>query len=198
MTFVLTEEIKNRLNDTLSKGLVSGLGNPVPGEMCVEAAVCFALGEPHSDKPSCVHSVDRSFLMNLNDTSWSSNLARANALAPLAFAQLGTVGLDRLLWVERVVVGTINRVLPIALRAIGLEDHALTCESAQSLKEADAAYAAHAAAYDTDADAADADAAATYAAHAAAYAARADATGDRVLLEAVAVALDAYRAEGRA
>ena len=43
----ITAEIATKVRDLVAAGLVSGKGRPVPGEMCVEAAVCHALGLPH-------------------------------------------------------------------------------------------------------------------------------------------------------
>lgn len=44
--------------------------------MCVEAAVCYALGLPHGDEPTCVDEVIRRYKITLNDNKWSSNAAR--------------------------------------------------------------------------------------------------------------------------
>jgi hypothetical protein len=171
-------EVIEKLKEIIPQGLVSGLGEPNPGELCVEAAICLALGEPHSDEPSCVHEVDREFAIVLNDAKWSSDKARAEALLPLAIAQLGTAGKDRTEWIERVIEGTIRKVVPMALRAAAkenpefaeeLEEVAVRCEK-EGTREAvlvarDAAYAANAAAaYE----------AAYYAYEAAYYAYRAD------------------------
>lgn len=38
----MTPEIAKKLLETVDAGLISGVGNPIPGEMCVEAAVCYA------------------------------------------------------------------------------------------------------------------------------------------------------------
>jgi hypothetical protein len=50
----MTPEQRQKLVEIVNAGLVSGLGEPRPGSLCVEAAVCLALGEAHSDTPSCV------------------------------------------------------------------------------------------------------------------------------------------------
>lgn len=71
-------------------GLVRGMGYPIPGQMCVEAAVCYALGIPHNDEPPCVHEDVRDFKVKVNDASWSSNVARAKGLRRIAVAQLGS------------------------------------------------------------------------------------------------------------
>jgi hypothetical protein len=110
-------EVIEKLKEIIPQGLVYGLGKPKPGELCVEAAICLALGEPHGDEPSCVHDVDRDFSIALNDAKWSSEKARAEALLPLAIAQLGTAGKDRTKWIKRIAEGTIRKILPMALRA---------------------------------------------------------------------------------
>ena len=38
----ITKENIDKLNALLDHGLTEGLGNPLPGKMCVEAAVCAA------------------------------------------------------------------------------------------------------------------------------------------------------------
>ena len=204
----MTPEQRQRLVEIVNAGLISGLGTPRAGSLCVEAAVCLALGEAHSDRPSCVAEPDREFAIRINDAPWSSPEARAQALLPLALAQLGTAGTDRSAWVQALTLGTVTRVLPIALRAAGLTEHADRCSQAKTLEEAnryaDAAAAAAAARYAVADAAADARAAARAADAAAnaAYAvavadAAADAARDDVLRLAVQIALDAYAAEGR-
>lgn len=147
-----------------------------------------------------VAAPDRAFAIRVNDALWSSPEARAQALLPLALAQQGTAGTDRGPWVQRVVEGTIRRIVPIALRvaarvhpdeqhSAALEDAAIRCERKGTRVAAyaavsdaraarAAAYAADAAedaayaayAYAADANFVDAVAAADYAARAAAYA----------------------------
>ena len=204
MTQVITAENRQKLIDIVGQGLVNGLGTPRPGDLCVEAAICLAMGEPHSDKPSCVAEPDRQFAIRINDAPWSSPEARAEALLPLALAQLGTAGTDRGPWVRRVVEGTIRQILPIALRVAArvhpeeqhcaaLDAAAMRCEQEGTRTVADTAaaaratsatydaaqvaHAAHAAYFADAAAAASADArhAAYAAANAAAYAADANA-----------------------
>ena len=50
----ITREIATKVLACVDAGLVHGVGRPVPGQMCVEAAVCYALGLPHGDDPKCV------------------------------------------------------------------------------------------------------------------------------------------------
>lgn len=75
-------------------GLVCGIGTPVRGQMCVEAAICYAMGEEHNDSPSCVHHIVRNTKIDLNDLSWSSDKARAKGMRRIAVAQLGSKDID--------------------------------------------------------------------------------------------------------
>ena len=190
----ITEEIARKVLTVVDAGLVNGVGNPIPGQMCVEAAVCYALGLPHGDDPKCVAPSLRSLKIRLNDSRWSSNEARAKGLRRLALAQLGSRDhLDDKEFARRVAELAIRKSVPEALRAAAsihkdpkhvaaLRAAAAECEreptranALAARKAADAAYADADAAY-ADADAADADAAYAYAAAAyAAYAAAADA-----------------------
>src|SRR5688572_14262353 len=89
----ITPGIAQKVLDVVDKGLCRGLGKPVPGKMCVEAAVCFAMGQPHGDEPDCVDYDLRSFKIDLNDSGgWKNDKARARGLRALAIAQLGTAG----------------------------------------------------------------------------------------------------------
>jgi hypothetical protein len=202
----ITREIAIKVRDTVDAGLVAGVGKPEPGKLCVEAAVCFALGLPHGDDPQCVAQPLRRLKIRLNDAAWSSKEARAKGLRRLAVAQLGSAGvLDEKEFVRRVVDVTIRRAVPVGLRAAAkanpkfaerLEACAVRCEQegtrescqeAHLLARAAAAAAADAVAY----------AAAVDAAVAAAYAAAVDAA-DAAVAAADAVAYaDAARTRDR-
>jgi hypothetical protein len=203
----LTREIAKKVLDTVDAGLVKGLGTQKPGGMCVEAAVCYALGLPHSDNPKCVSQAVRSLKITLNDQTWSSDKARAKGLRRLAIAQLGTDTLDDVEFTKRVTEFTIRKILPPALRLAGLTSEADRCEHEGTADAA--AYAARAAnavarAAARAAYAADAAARAAYAAYAAAraaaraaaYAARAaDAAADAAANAAANAAEAAYAAD---
>jgi len=237
-----------RLRTLFDAGLVGGLGTE--SQTCIEGAIALACGEGLTDMPSCVAEPDRRWAIRINDAKWSSEAVRADALWPVALAQIGTAGADRLPWARAIALGTVRRVLPLLLDERGLTKEAAACRAAEDLEAARlaaqqagralysaAAYAdggggggafadayaaaaasfaafaaaAYAAAFAAAADAAAADAyaadaAAAYAAFDAyafdayaadAYAADAAAKRDQILREAVAVALDAYAAEGR-
>jgi len=183
----ITKAVAEKVLETVDAGLCTGLGAPVPGQMCVEAAVCFALGLPHSDEPSCVSPALRAFKIRLNDAAWSSNEDRAKGLRRLALIQLGSAGhLDDNQFARRLVELAIRKAVPAAFRSAAAiqkdttHKSALlhradicecegTCLAALTAKTvasdaADAAYAAACAA--CAADAADADACACAAAYA--------------------------------
>ena len=110
--------IARKVLEVVDAGLITGVGEPVPGQMCVEAAVCYALGLPHGDDPACVSRVLRSLKIRLNDSQWSSSDARAKGLRRLAVAQLGSRDvLDDREFVKRVATLTIRLSVPVALRA---------------------------------------------------------------------------------
>jgi hypothetical protein len=115
----ITLDQARRVLEVVDVGLCKWIGNPVPGHMCVEAAVCYALGQPHGDKPECVNAAVRRFKIVLNDAKWSSNQARSAGMRKLAIAQLGTsdpsFGDKR--FVEVLVEQTIRKIVPHALRA---------------------------------------------------------------------------------
>ena len=195
----ITIDIAKKVLATIDAGLVKGVGKPVPGQMCVEAAVCYAMGLPHSDDPICVSRALRRLKIRLNDANWSSDAARANGLRRLGLAQLGSRDvLDDKEFARRVAELSIRKQLPIALRAAAsvqrdtkhqeaLMAAAKRCEKEGSRQSALDAQAAAYAAY-VAADAADA----AYAAYAYAYAyADADAAD---AADAAAAAVAAYAA----
>jgi hypothetical protein len=155
--------------------------------MCVEAAVCFALGLPHGDDPACVARAVRSLKICLNDKNWSSKAARAKGLRRLALAQLGSAGVvDDHEFAKRVAELAIRKCVPAALRSAAsiqkdpahksaMLQAASRCEKEGSREAAiegkNAAYAASAAS-----------AAAAAAANAAAYAAYAAYAADAAAL----------------
>jgi hypothetical protein len=179
----MEQQVITRLNEIIDRGMCSGMGRS-QGQVCIEAAIALACGEELTDEPSCVHPVVQAHAIRLNDSGWSSSTARGNGMRAYALQQLGCREIDGVRFAQMVALRTIREVLPIALRAAGLEEHAVNCESATDLTAADAAAAAAAARY-----AADAAAAARYAAAAARYAADA-ADADQVLALAAKIATE--------
>ena len=158
----LTKELAQKVRDTVDAGLVRGMGKPVPGQMCVEAAVNYAMGLPHGDTPSCVGSAVRRFKIALNDSkAWTSDTARAKGLRRAAIAQLGSSEIDQVDFAKALALETIRQIVPIALRNAGIqspplskdfETLAIACETSGDLDSAKkAAHAADAAAYAADA-----------------------------------------------
>jgi hypothetical protein len=211
----ITESIARKVLATIDAGLVVGKGVPTPGQMCVEAAVCYALGLPHGDNPECVAPALRALKIRLNDSRWSSTVARAQGLRRLGLIQLGSAGhLDEEEFARRCARLAIQTSVPQALRAAaslyrdaakerlliaadlcerdpGAENARIARDAAADAYAADAAAAAAAYAAYAAADAA-AYAAAAYAAYAAAYAAYAAADA-----AAYAAADAAYAARDR-
>lgn len=129
----INQEIVSKILETVDAGLTVGLGKPVPGQMCVEAAVCYALGLPHSDNPQCVSEAVRSFKIGLNDAEWSSPQARAAGLRRLAIAQLGTKqDFNEEEFSKRLIIMAVSKVLSPVLHAAGLGKEAEACEQVQT------------------------------------------------------------------
>jgi hypothetical protein len=144
--FILDEAIARRVLETVDAGLCSGVGEPVPGQMCVMAAINYALGREHGDDPEiCVGSAVRAFDIALNDSAWSSNEARAKGMRAEAIAKLGSNKIDQDEFAKRLAIRTVNVMVPIALRAVvafipdstgDLEQVIQRCERANDLREA--------------------------------------------------------------
>lgn len=146
----ITRELATKVRDVVDAGLVKGLGEPTPGKMCVEAAVCYAMGLPHSDEPSCVSSAIRSAKIVLNDSLWSSNQTRAKGMRRLAIAQLGSAGvIDDREFSRRLTILCVKTVVANALKTAAalqtakhkkeLENHASICENVKDLAASEAA-----------------------------------------------------------
>lgn len=130
----ITKEIIAKFDEALSRGLCSGLGDR-NGQMCVEAALCYALGESHSDFPSCVPESFALAKQRLNDANWSSSEARANGMRAVGIAQLGSKEVvDELEFFKRYQEKTIRVLLPmlaldICPNNISVSTAALKCET---------------------------------------------------------------------
>lgn len=119
--FEVTSELVGKIEEVLGRGLCTGKGDP-QGRMCVEAAVCFAMGLPHGDDPPCVGLSVRNFKITLNDSKWSSDLARAKGMRKIAIAQLGSNTLDQLEFARRMVDKTIRILTPTLFREVFKDD----------------------------------------------------------------------------
>src|SRR5262245_9762431 len=162
----ITREIATKVRDVVDAGLSNGLGTPEPGKMCVEAAVCYAIGLPHGDDPACVAPSLRRLKIGLNDRAWLSPRACAKGLRRIALSQWGRAGvLDEQEFRRRVVDMTIRKAVPVGLRAAArvnpqfadrLKAAALRCEQEGTGEACEYARqeAHYAAAYAADAEAA--------------------------------------------
>src|SRR5688572_17879608 len=110
--FKVSKELAQKVLGVVDKGLSCGLGEPKPGQMCVEAAVCYAMGLPHSDQPTCVHPVVRNFKIWLNDKNWKSKKSRARGLREIAVAQLGSNKISIIKFTKS-LVDQIIRIFPL-------------------------------------------------------------------------------------
>lgn len=124
-----------KLLKTVDEGLCSGVGEPQPGQMCVEAAVCYALDLPHGDEPNCVGWAVRKAMISINDGKWSSDEARAKGLRKLAVAQLGSDTIDQRRFSELYALKAIQQLSPL-LFSEGMEQEVRACSRATSLEDA--------------------------------------------------------------
>lgn len=114
----ITTEAARATLKAIDAGLISSVGERRAGKMCVEAAISYALGLPHGDRPDCVDEAVIEFSIRLNDCRWSSPKKRAAGLRRLALAQLGSAGVITGCNFSRAMVEhAIRRVLPISMRA---------------------------------------------------------------------------------
>jgi hypothetical protein len=189
------------------------------GGTCINEAAIVAAGFEYreiksaDDCPVCFSRVIAGYALRLNDVM--DNDLRQELLTPYVVRLAGTADM-REIEVKRAIhiaVQTVRRILPISLRAIGLEKEALQCERVETAAADAAAKAANAAAKGANgaaygacahaahaADAANPTAYAAYAADAAYAAANAayaaandDAARKQIFLIAVAILDEAIR-----
>ncbi len=113
----ITKSLVKKIHSALDKGLTEELGNPIEGEMCVEALICHVLGEPHTDSPSCVGDAIRKAILALNDCAWTSNRTRAEGMRKLAIAQLGSVSLNQEDFFNLLKLRSTQRILPFLIQS---------------------------------------------------------------------------------
>jgi len=142
------EALRAILDERFNGVLYSGTHRP-DGKCCLLEFASQAKGIRWTDSPVETGYPD---LRPLNDAPWSSDEVRTEAMLPLLVSLAWWADADearRKRFTDAVAFRTIREVLPIALRAAGLELPAVRCESAKDLAEAaDAAAAAYAAAAD--------------------------------------------------
>ena len=110
----ITKQHIEKIDYYCSFGLVKGLGERKEGGMCVEAMIATVLGkEKHTDNNNdCVLPLLNSIKIALNDSVWSSNIARAKGMRNLAIAQLGTAGFDTDEFDRKLKEHSNKRILP--------------------------------------------------------------------------------------
>jgi hypothetical protein len=110
---MVTELLVKKVLEIVDAGFTKGLGNPEAGQLCVEAAVCLAVGEEHNARPSCIGAAVRDYLVILNDADgWGTNAERARGLRRLAVAQLGSNTVDQKCFAESIVLKGVNSLYP--------------------------------------------------------------------------------------
>lgn len=115
----LTKKDARRVLEVVDRGLSCGLGEPEPGKMCVMAAIQYALGGKHNDRPTCVNGVVREFDISLNDQEdWGSAKARAKGMRREAIAKLGSTGINGRAWLKYVRSEMKKRIWPMLLRKL--------------------------------------------------------------------------------
>lgn len=104
--FKLDKAVIRKILRVIKAGLVGDtVGSPEPGQMCVESAVCYALGLEHSDQThqhECVGKAVNDVGIALNDMDWSSDEARAEGMKRFAVAQMGSNIIDQEAFTEKV------------------------------------------------------------------------------------------------
>ncbi len=121
----------------LNRGLSDGMGNRgehsgKPGKVCIEAAVCWALGEDHTDNPKCVSPTIRLFGIELNDSMYVNDKVRAKGLRDFGIAQLGSKGTVNAREFRRVMKEKIIReIIPVLAMEKELSGYSLITEGAK-------------------------------------------------------------------
>ncbi|OHT19945.1 hypothetical protein [Edaphosphingomonas haloaromaticamans] len=101
--------------------------------MCFMEMVAWFNGEEHSDKPACACPVLGGYGITLNDNMQAD--VRDRLLKPMVPLIAGTRGTldDQIRRAEFLAMWSINKIVPIALRLVGLDRHAIACEAATRL-----------------------------------------------------------------
>ena len=110
----VNEEIVLKILDTIKPGITRGLGKPIPGKMCIEAAICYAYGLEHSDQPKCVNLEVIRYKIGLNDCKWPDNKTREKGLRKLAIAQLGSLEINKEEFRIRIFEETQKHIIPVS------------------------------------------------------------------------------------
>jgi hypothetical protein len=115
----ITEQIARKVLRTVDAGVTTCLGVRVPGHMGVQAAVCYAMDEPHGDEPSCVAEPVRGCVLDLSAYFAGTSMPRSKALRRIAIAQLGTAGtLDDWTFINKLNQAMVGKMLSKCLRMV--------------------------------------------------------------------------------
>jgi hypothetical protein len=113
-----TQEQTTPIVSVSNEDLSTRVGKANPGQRC---SVCCAVGEQYGHRPTNVAESLQRFLDGLNRATWSSVEAREEGLRRLLAIGSGTAGtLDELFLVKKLGTLIITRLLPKALRSLGL------------------------------------------------------------------------------
>ena len=104
------QELIKVINQGLTRGM--GPGRLGPGNLCIEAAVCYTLGLPHSDHPPCVGDAVRKYAILLNDCAWPSKAARAEGMLAFGVAHMGSNVIDQDEFCKTLRLKIIRSLLP--------------------------------------------------------------------------------------
>jgi hypothetical protein len=96
--------------------LVTGLGTPSTGRMCVMSLVACLTGEGHTDRPSCASAVVRAFAIPLNDNMPTEVRQRLKAFAPRIIGTNDGLDMARAEILRRALV---EEILPRSVRGSG-------------------------------------------------------------------------------
>ncbi|MEK9735751.1 MAG: hypothetical protein VW239_00345, partial [Candidatus Nanopelagicales bacterium] len=106
------------------------------GQACLLEAVSVVRGVAWTDDPATLNFPD---LRNLNDAYDKYDAQRTAALVPLGEALIDLPDWSeerRSAWAKAITLRAAREILPIALRAVGLEENARACEEAETLEGA--------------------------------------------------------------
>lgn len=129
------------LDKILARGLCQGSGDGTE-TFCAEQAVAVLCGLPVTDHPDeCVTPEVSAYGRQMNDDFLGTDAERAALMRDFLLAQIGSKGVvDGAVFAERLILRTIQRVLPLWLRFGGIDEALIVaCGKFKTLKDAEAA-----------------------------------------------------------
>jgi hypothetical protein len=91
----VNKKIAQKVVKLMQYGIPIGTGTPEKGKMCIEHIISYVYGIPNNFHPKCVGKKVNQSKIDLNDCNWSSNKVRAEGMAKIGIAQLGSVNIDQ-------------------------------------------------------------------------------------------------------